>query len=135
MLSDFEPFGSSLESVLYVFGLIICCICSLIIAVKNVIIKPAQNFKEGYKNPVWKKKEEDKIITKQAVAKPKKNKPRLLPIDRENVKTVEILSSKKFPKRYYSVLEEDTLIYEFEDRFEVFKEIRDKEIYVKTEYK
>ncbi len=56
---SFNPFDFSLYSTIYLSGAVACIICSLIISVKNLIVKPAKSVYKGYKHPIWEKKEEE----------------------------------------------------------------------------
>lgn len=58
---QFNPFDLSLYSTLYLSGAVACVLCSLVISVKNIIVKPAKSVYEGYKHPVWEKNREQKI--------------------------------------------------------------------------
>lgn len=53
---DFSPFDFSTYSTIYLSGAVACVVCSLIISVKNIIIKPAKSIYKGYKHPFWEKK-------------------------------------------------------------------------------
>lgn len=57
---DFNPFDFSLYSTIYLSGAVACIICSLIIAVKNLLINPAKSIYKGYKNPLWERPKEVK---------------------------------------------------------------------------
>ncbi len=56
---DFSPFDFSTYSTIYLSGAVACVVCSLIISVKNIIIKPAKSIYKGYKHPFWEKKEKE----------------------------------------------------------------------------
>lgn len=101
----FNPFDFQLEGQLYISGFVACCICSLIITIRNLIVKPTKSIIYGYKKPLW-------------------QKPKRVYIDEE--KEGDISSTKKTkdfeerPMIYYSKLEQNTLIHEFSDRFEIY---------------
>lgn len=53
LATDFNPFDFSLYGTLYLSGAVATILCSLIISVKNIILKPAKSVVEGYKHPIW----------------------------------------------------------------------------------
>ena len=75
----FNPFNFDTLGTLYLCGAIACVIGSAIIAVSNVIVKPARSIIKGFKNPVWKKKE---------------------PEEYENVDKAEVIKADKRDEKY-----------------------------------
>lgn len=182
---DFSPFDFSTYSTIYLSGAVACVVCSLIISVKNIIIKPAKSIYKGYKHPFWEKKEEEKppqslqnrwevynqtkndavLNTPEILAiKPKKEYavPEYLPsnedfIDRTTKeserakitlfpnwlpkKTAEeqpIVASEpqlERPHIYFSKLEPDIMVHEYEDRYELYRLEGSKTVPVRVEYK
>jgi hypothetical protein len=113
----FNPLKLELEGQLYISGFIACCLCSIVISIRNLIVKPAKSILYGYKKPVWKKSGR-----KQA---PDAAKPQ----------TDELNSFQVRPSIYYSTLEENTLIHEYPDRFEIYRIADNKARLERVEYK
>ena len=102
---DFNPLDWDLEGQLYFAGLAVCLVCSGVITIRNLVLKPAKSVVKGYKEPLWKKDREKKV----------KKDMRAYPSEtlREEIE--------ERPNIYYSAIEEDTLIHEYSDRFEIFR--------------
>jgi hypothetical protein len=120
----FNPLDWNLEGQLYISGFATCVLCSLIITVRNLIVKPAKQVFDGFKTPLWKRAKDKNIelveITKSkaTVKQPKKKSEK-----------------EEKPSIYYSAIEPDTLIHEYSDRFEIYK-IEDNKARLETvEYK
>ena len=77
----FNPFNFDALGTLYLCGAIACVIASAIISVKNVVVKPAKSIIKGFRNPVWKKKEQDSYenVDKAEIIKSDKNEEKLNP--------------------------------------------------------
>lgn len=118
----FNPLDWELEGQLYFSGLIACAVCSIVITIRNIIIKPVKSVYKGYKKPVWKKEKEQQPIKKEEIKIPNKD------IAKEE-------TEKTRPSIYYSTIEENTLIHEFEDRFEIYRIEDNKAKLERVEYK
>lgn len=121
----FNPLDWHLEGQLYVSGLIACSLCSLVVAIRNIIVKPAKSVYKGYKKPIWKKPEDD---DKEEIIISKRKKEE---IDERVVEDIK----KPRPNIYYSTIEENTLVHEYEDRFEIFTIVNNKARLDRVEYK
>ena len=134
LFADFNPFDLGGESILYLVGFGASVLCALIIAVRNVIVKPLKGVVEGYKNPFWKKtdgEKEKKEKSKPAEAEVQKPAERI-PNQYEEIPKQRI----ERPKIYRSELEPDSIVHEYSDRFEVFVTLSDgREVLDKIEYK
>lgn len=134
LFADFNPFDFGTESILYLVGFGASVLCALIIAVRNVIVKPLKGVVEGYKNPFWKKSDDGKEPKQKAkeVEVKAENPPDRVPYQYEEAPKPRI----ERPKIYRSELEPDSLIHEYSDRFEVFVTLPDgREVLDKIEYK
>ncbi len=117
---DFNPIAFEesvyLESVLYAIGFGLSCLACAIIAVKNLVIKPAKNFKEGFSATLAKKsKPQESGLPNIQIEEPKQ-------------------AQQERPKIYYSEMQK-RLIHEYKDRFEVYIQKGNQEILEKVEYK
>lgn len=134
LFADFNPFDLGGESILYLVGFGASVLCALIIAVRNVIVKPLKGVVEGYKNPFWKKsggEKEPKQKAKQVEVQEQKS-PDSIPNRYEETPKPRI----ERPKIYRSELEPDSIVHEYSDRFEVFVALPDgREVLDKIEYK
>ncbi len=109
---EFNPLDWTLEGQLYVAGLAASLVCSIIITVRNLVLKPAKSVFKGFKEPLWKK---EKTQKKDELRSPKTEREALQqghPAPPPN----DIR-----PQIYYSALEENTLIHEYPDRFEIYR--------------
>ncbi len=105
-----------LECVLYAVGFGLSAVACLIIAVKNLVIKPAKSFKKGFSSTLAKKKDKgEQGLPDIAVEEPKQ-------------------ASTEKPRIYYSEMQK-RLIHEYQDRFEVYIQKGSQEILEKVEYK
>ncbi|MFA6865919.1 MAG: hypothetical protein WCR54_00200 [Clostridia bacterium] len=57
----FDPFDFSLYSTLYLSGGLACIICSLLIGIRNLILRPSKSIFEGFKHPLWEKNRDENI--------------------------------------------------------------------------
>ncbi len=119
----FNPLDWQLEGQLYISGFVTCILCSLIITIRNLIVKPAKQVFDGFKTPLWQRKK-DKNIELVEIRKAKKT-------------TIEAKkpTKKEKPNIYYSAVEADTLIHEYSDRFEIYKIDNNKARLQSVEYK
>lgn len=89
----FNPFYFDTLGTLYLCGFIACVIGSAIIAVRNIIIKPAKSIYHGYKHPLWEKpqgeSEQETETTKWEEYKKRKREERLAPPEVPQFKPVE----------------------------------------------
>lgn len=121
----FNPLDWHLEGQLYVSGLIACTLCSLVITIRNIIVKPAKSVYKGYKKPIWTRKKSDGdevVVVKKQTA------------DKVDVNIAEEIQKPR-PSIYYSTLEENTLIHEYDDRFEIYRIENNKARLERVEYK
>ncbi len=58
---DFNPFDFGSWGTLYLCGTIVCVIAAAVVAVRNLIVKPARSVYQGYKHPFWEKNRLDAI--------------------------------------------------------------------------
>lgn len=66
---DFNPFLFDTLGTLYLCGAIACVIGAAIIAVRNVLIKPAKAVYQGYKHPIWEKNREEELEREREIEK------------------------------------------------------------------
>lgn len=135
LFADFNPLDiGSVESIMFAVGFGASILCALIIAVRNVIIKPMKGVVEGYKNPFWKKKSDKEAPEKQRQPEPVPVQEPQYGVPNRYVE-VPVYRTER-PKVYRSELEPDSIIHEYGDRFEVFVTLPDgREILDKIEYK
>lgn len=62
----FNPFDFSLYSTLYLSGAAASVVGSLIISIRNIVLKPAHSVMEGFKHPLWEKNREENIEKEEA---------------------------------------------------------------------
>ncbi|MDD4315885.1 MAG: hypothetical protein PHC84_01850 [Clostridia bacterium] len=119
----FNPLDWTLEGQLYVSGFVTCVLCSLIITIRNLIVRPAKSVFYGFKTPLWTRKKDENI--------------ELVEIKKTKKKMKEPFEEKKIekPKIYYSAVESNTLIHEYTDRFEIYKIENNKARLESVEYK
>lgn len=120
----FNPLDWELEGQLYISGFATCILCSLIITIRNLIVKPAKQVFDGFRTPLWQRKK-DKKIELVEIQKPKKT----------ITNSGKNLIKKEKPIIYYSSVEPDILIHEYADRFEIFKVENNKARLESVEYK
>lgn len=136
LFADFNPMDvGSVEGIMFLVGFCASVLCALIIAVRNVIVKPMKGVVEGYKNPFWKKKPAEKPQEKE-------KKPEPYPVQQPQYGYPEryfeepVRRQIERPKIYRSELEPDSIVHEYGDRFEVFVTLPDgREVLDKIEYK
>lgn len=133
-LFRFNPFDKSLNATLYLIGFGLTVLCALIISVKNLIIKPFKSIREGYKNPVWVRDKNGKVVAAPEAEEPTRE-PTPYTKNEEPPEAVYARPEAERPKIYYSKREKDTLIHEYSDRFEVYRVIEGKPLLHKVEYK
>lgn len=122
---SFNPLDLQLEGQLYFSGLAACILCSIIITVRNIIVKPISSIYRGPKTPAISAREEAESGRDEDLNNQEKSarygKRHSYEIPR--------------PSIYYSIIEEDTLIHEYEDRFEIYKVEENKARLERVEYK
>lgn len=144
LTTGFNPFDWKLEGQLYISGFVACVLCSIAITIRNLIIKPFRSiFPKKKEEPLQRKKRKIKTveITEYTDRKNEYENAEFstVPIERE-FKT-EKLSAEKTPEPpkaepqieekplvYLSSVENDLLVYEYKDRFELFRVIGDNEV-------
>lgn len=122
---NFNPFELQLEGQLFISGFVACVICSVIISIRNLIIKPIKSVAKGFKTPIW-----TKVPIKEKEEPTKKLKTKH-PIVATSLEEIE----KPRPSIYYSTLEMNTLIHEYKDRFEIYRLEDNKAKLERVEYK
>ncbi|MCL2630074.1 MAG: hypothetical protein FWD49_00955 [Firmicutes bacterium] len=152
--SGFDPFQDGGNSRLFWVGFALCLVTTIIIFINNLFVKPIKNIRKGYKNPVWKKGEEEsedkkgakKTKSKESAKPNQKAEPQNAPKGKVPPKREEIQRPKpqggqsyaperEMPQIYFSAREPDTLVHEYKDRFEVYK-IRNGKPYIdRVEFK
>jgi hypothetical protein len=118
----FNPLDfSTAESMLYLVGFIACCICSAVIIVRNLVVRPAKSFAEGFKYPIWRKRKPEGCPYAAEQLPYKKKKQRDLEPQKTEYDSPKptIREDREAPKVYFSEYEDGKLIHEYEDRFEV----------------
>lgn len=55
----FNPFSGGLYETLYLVGFALCVVIFVIILLRNAVVRPFKSVAEGFRNPVWKKKEDE----------------------------------------------------------------------------
>lgn len=146
---DFNPFVFDIDGILYTAGFAASVVVSIIITVRHLLAKPLKSVRDGFKKPVWEKK--DKKENKDAEEKEFAKRPsRAIERKRKNVSTEprkhtggkpnksiaeKIIVSDEVPKVYYSKREANTVIHEYSDRFEVYRISGSREILDKVEFK
>ena len=104
---DFHMFSMDTNSIIYFVGLILCLIISLIITIKNLIVKP---FKK-----IFSRKDVIKYGDKDE-RKLKRNMP-------------------EAPKIYNSRVNPGVIVYEYKNRYDLYEEHDNQLFLVATEYK
>lgn len=156
LIFHFNPFDGSQNSVLYLVGFGLCCVGSVIITIRKLILKPLKSVAEGYKKPLWTRKDEvngNEEKEEEAPNKTKKRRERVTkpeeteaekPLLSENPSNKDSLTQEESalprayreePKVYYSTREPNTLIHEYNDRFEVYRVVGEHKFLDKVEYK
>lgn len=141
----FNPFDYGLYGWLYFIGFGLSVVAALLILFRKLVAAPAKSVKEGYKNPIWKRREEDEDERKKVAEadEEKEKKPFLWGINKRGGRGKnrsapsfgEYLPPEEKPDIYFSAVESDTLIHEYSDRFEVFRLENGKLRKEKVEYK
>ncbi len=121
LLVGFNPFlfkdgPMFVECVLYAIGFALSGLAALMISIKNLILKPMKNFKDGYKSTL--KKDGEK--SENGLQNIKVEEPKSTNIEK--------------PKVYFSEMQ-NRLVHEYKDRFEVFIVKGKEQILEKVEYK
>lgn len=183
---DFNPFDLSVYSTLYLSGALACIFCSLIIGIRNLLIRPTQSFFEGFRHPLWEKDREEKMKLEEEEIKKsltKRERKKLSPPEPDEIKTyksrpinMDFLPPKQKkhrhikqiadfaaapayetsrynenlynhnpppdtvitverPRVYFSRLEPDLLIHEYNNRFEVYRIVNNNSVLDRIEYK
>ena len=143
LIYHFDPLNNQgLYEYLYLTGAIITVVIALIIFIRNLIVKPIKKAVTGDDGTEpWKKKKEKKkkekseergewVPKKRLFSRQKEEKPEEKVIFEEPV-----FEKKEEPNIYLSAVEENTLIHEYSDRFEVYKLVNGRAIRDKVEYK
>ena len=55
----FNPFSGGLYETLYLVGFALCVVIFVIILLRNAVVRPFKSVAEGFRNPIWKKKEDE----------------------------------------------------------------------------
>lgn len=142
----FNPFDWGIEGQLFIAGFVASCVCSLVITVRNLIIKPVRSTVQGFVNPVWQKKAERENEElgrhNRKVRQPKPQERPAKRLDKESAAerhfatvTPAPTAATEKPEIYYSRLEDDLLVHEFSDRFELYRMIGNKAKLERVEYK
>lgn len=164
LLFRFDPLSGSVDSKIYLAGFAGSLLCALLITLKNIFDRPAKSVAEGFRKPIWKKQEEEDKERREEEASRRRRRNADREDDRDydrDYDREERLRRRyeeaplrryndeeereRYPRRqnpapqtpkiYYSALEQDTLVHEYDDRFEVFR-IRDgRPVLDKVEYK
>jgi len=158
LVFHFNPFSwETTNGQIYFVGLIACCVCAAVIAVRNLVFRPAKSFVDGFRKPIWTRKKEEKQKTEEGEVPEwkrkheEKKRERAAELAREEAEPEretyterrayeprerEAYKPKEIPKGYFSKLEADSLIHEYADRFEVYAVNGDGEPTLRTvEYK
>lgn len=121
VLTKFNVFSfSALDTRLnlFVLGLILCTICALIIAIRNLIVKPFATVLKKFGEDTKK----EFVDKRPKMKKNPKDKPR-----REE---------SPYPLVYRSQIYPDITVHEYEDRFDLYRDDKNGKIkFFKTEYK
>ena len=56
---QFNPFAGGVYETLYLVGFALCVVIFLIILVRNAVVKPFRSVAEGFRNPIWKKQDDE----------------------------------------------------------------------------
>jgi len=152
----FDPFSGSVDSKLYLAGFAGSLLCALLLTIRHIFDHPAKSVAEGFRNPVWKKPEDEEEGRRRENEDEGRSRRR----ERENEDShyerrggeesyrrryyaeeererapERQRTAYESPRIYYSALEKDTIVHEYADRFEVFR-IRDgRPVLDKVEYK
>lgn len=122
----FNPFEWTIEGQLYIAGFAACCACSLIISIRNLVLKPIRSVVQGFREPIWKSKEEngEKGSPKRRIREP----------ERKSIAPATAEAQQEKPEIYFSQIE-NVLVHEYTDRFEIF-ELNDGKLKLdRVEYK
>lgn len=161
LMFRFDPFSGSIDSKIYLAGFAGSILCALLITVKNIFEHPAKSVSEGFRKPIWRKPEEEEkedALREEDDARRRRRRDTAYRDEREDREPSRRRydegprrrygdaedredyydrqrTASQSPKIYYSALEQDTLVHEYNDRFEVFR-IRDgRPVLDKVEYK
>ena len=160
----FDPFSGSIDSKIYLAGFAGTVLCAILITIRHLFEKPAQSIAEGFKKPIWKKRDEEDELEEPRKARRRKadrffddeeyeeappvrkafeRRRAAAEVDYEiseykrlpaSVGSYEGSVSEK-PRIYFSAVEEDVLVHEYSDRFEVFRVVNGKVVPDRVEYK
>ncbi len=119
---SFNPLDLQLEGQLYFSGLAACILCSIVITVRNIIVKPISTIFQG---------------SKTTMVSPKMPQEDITPTEPLQARSTKYQHSYEIerPSIYYSILEQDALIHEYDDRFEIYKVEDNKARLERVEYK
>ncbi len=139
---DFNFNVSGTESTLFFSGLGLSLLCSLIITVRNLIVRPIKSafaYTEQTYRPTY-REEERRYFERRGYPSARRyydSAPREGREEADGYMRREYESNEHhMPIIYYSEREPDLLIYEYEDRFEVFVDNGSMpKRYLRTEYK
>lgn len=131
---------AGVDTNLFYFGLALACLCSLIISVRNLILKPFKEFVEAQqvKSEYKRRKEES---AKRELYRRRPNKyyakyPEELPPVGHPIYTQDKKERKApAPLIYRSEKDNDIIIHEYPDRFEIFREENHKIFHIDTKDK
>lgn len=59
LIWQFNPFSGGVYETLYLVGFALCVVIFLIILVRNAVVKPFRSVAEGFRNPIWKKQDDE----------------------------------------------------------------------------
>lgn len=129
---DFSMINPGTDRTLFFVGLGLCLVCAVIITIRNLIIKPFKTVFGNFKDKAKKEIVESRPKLKDSKLKKDKDKPRRgKDIPEEKPQDIQ------YPLVYKSKIYPEITVYEYEDRFELFRDSDDElgKKYVKTEFK
>lgn len=142
LVYQFDPLNNQgLYEYLYLSGAVVTIIIALVIFIRNLIINPIKKAVTGDDGTEpWKKKREKKRLEKALEREERDAKKRETARQKEEKEEIPIFDEPIYEKReepniYLSKVEADTLIHEYNDRFEVYKLVDGRAIKDKVEFK
>lgn len=123
---------------LYIIGLILCIVISVIITIRNLLLRPIKELINYRKVQLeYDKRKEDARQKRLYEKNPKRyfaTKGKLPDVDSEyyNGRKGKITNIEELPKIYRSEINSDIIIHEYKDKFEVFLEKGNEIVHIDT---
>jgi len=148
LFTDFTIETYTPELGLYIFGLVLCCFCSVIITIRNLIVKPVKaifgrdehfderRYYERRPRPPMRYSGGEYPRPRRHMYPPIRSREYgYLRIDRPREYLDRFDSFYERPEVYRSEVHPDTIVYEYGDRFDLYRHNGDILEYVETKYR